>query len=318
MVMKQVAIEVKDLVKRYRKADKNAVDGVSFEVKSGEVFTLLGPNGAGKTTTVSVLTTTLSKTRGELKVAGYDVDKNAAQVRRRIGIIFQKPSLDGNLTAEENIRFHAVLYGLYAFSPRFEWMPKDYQKRVKKLAGLLGIEDDLKKPIKTFSGGMKRKLEIVRSLIHEPEVLFLDEPTTGLDPESRKNLWDYLQEVRQRNQMTIFLTTHYLNEAEDADQVCMINHGKIVVQGSPRQIKHELVKAYVLADAEDREKLIDELKAKGLPYSINHQGVKMTMKDLTAQEIIRSIKTKLTVLDIHNPTLEEAYLEIVGNGSLGG
>jgi ABC-2 type transport system ATP-binding protein len=229
-------IKVKDLVKRYRKADKNAVDGVSFEVEEGSFFALLGPNGAGKTTTISILTTTLSRTSGEVKIAGYDVDKQSSLVRQNVGIIFQNPSLDLNLTAEENIRLHVILYGLYSFRPEYNLMPQTYKDRVMELAEILGFKNEIFKPIKTFSGGMKRKLEIMRSLMHRPKVLFLDEPTSGLDPLSRKNLWEYLTQVRIAENTTIFLTTHYLEEAEEADNVCIINQGKIVVEGTPSQI----------------------------------------------------------------------------------
>ena len=237
-------IEVNHLTKRYKKSEQNAVDDISFQVIEGEFFALLGPNGAGKTTTISILTTILSKTSGEITVAGFDIDKDSSPVRKNIGIIFQNPSIDLNLSAEENIRFHSILYGIYSFAPTFNLMPGSYQKRVRELAKVLGIEQDLFKPVKTFSGGMKRKLEIVRSLMHKPKVLFLDEPTTGLDPLSRKNLWDYLKQVRVETKMTIFLTTHYLEEAEDADKVCIINHGKIVALGTPEEIKKTLKTTY--------------------------------------------------------------------------
>lgn len=233
----QKIIQVKNLVKRYKKAKFNAVDGISFSVNKGEFFSLLGPNGAGKTTTISILTTTLSKTSGKVEISGYDLEKNQSEVRKNIGIIFQNPSLDLNLTAEENVRFHAILYGLYPFSPSFSLMSDEYKKKVKELSEILEIEKDIFKPIKTFSGGMKRKLEIIRSLIHKPKVLFLDEPTSGLDPLSRKNLWEYLKDVRKKEKTTIFLTTHYLEEAEGADTVCIINHGKIVALGSPSTLK---------------------------------------------------------------------------------
>ncbi len=218
----QEIIKVQNLIKRYKKAEKNAVDDISFSVKPGEFFALLGPNGAGKTTTISILTTILSKTSGEVKIAGFDIDKESSLVRKSVGIIFQNPSLDQNLSAEENIRFHAILYGLYPFAPSFELMPKEYRLRVGELAEVIGLKNELFKKIKTFSGGMKRKLEIIRSLMHKPKVLFLDEPTSGLDPLSRKNLWEYLTQVRKSEKMTIFLTTHYLEEAEDADNVCII------------------------------------------------------------------------------------------------
>lgn len=237
-------VEVEDLVKRYKKADRNAVDNVSFSVGKGEFFSLLGPNGAGKTTIISILTTMLSKTKGTVKIAGYDLDKNQNEVRRSIGVIFQNPSLDKNLTAEENIRFHAVLYGLYPFRPLFSMMEDEYKRRVYELADVLDIRKDFFSPIKTFSGGMRRKLEIVRSLIHSPKVLFLDEPTSGLDPISRRNLWQYLTEVRRSKKTTIFLTTHYLEEAEEADHIVIIKEGKIVSKGTPKKIKDDLTREY--------------------------------------------------------------------------
>lgn len=249
------AIDVKNLIKKYKKSKENAVDNISFSVRKGEFFAFLGPNGAGKTTTISILTTILSKTSGFVSIAGFDVDKQAKEVRGNIGVIFQKPSLDENLTAEENVRFHAVLYGIYNFAPAYSLMPESYKDQILKLTKLLGIEKEIFNPIKTFSGGMKRKLEIVRSLMHSPKVLFLDEPTSGLDPVSRKNLWEYLKDVRKKEKTTIFLTTHYLEEAEDADQVCIINHGKIVAQGSLDKIKtgkaKSLEEAYIKIIEED-------------------------------------------------------------------
>jgi ABC-2 type transport system ATP-binding protein len=219
-------IEVTDLTKRYKNSTTNAVDGIFFTVAPGEFFALLGPNGAGKTTTISILTTTLAPTAGIARIAGYDVFQEAGQVRQNIGIIFQKPSLDLNLTAEENVRFHAILYGLYPFRPSYWLMPRAYKEQIETLANILGLNEEIFKPIKQFSGGMKRKLEIIRSLIHQPRVLFLDEPTVGLDPASRRNLWEYLRQVRQESGTTVFLTTHYLDEAEEADKICIINKGK--------------------------------------------------------------------------------------------
>ena len=208
-------IRVEDLVKRYRKAETNAVDGISFQVKAGEFFVLLGPNGAGKTTTISILTTTLSPTSGGATIDGSDIIREASAVRRKVGIIFQRPSLDQNLTAEENVRFHAVLYGIFPYAPTYALMARGYRAKVEELARLLGIARDIHKPVKTFSGGMRRKLEIMRSLLHDPKVLFLDEPTAGLDVPTRRTLWEHLTEVRRTSGTTIFLTTHYLEEAEE-------------------------------------------------------------------------------------------------------
>jgi ABC-2 type transport system ATP-binding protein len=233
-------IEVNNLVKRYKGAKSPSVKGVSFSVEEGEFFAFLGPNGAGKTTTISILTTTLSKTSGEARIAGYDVDKEARQVRENVGIIFQQPSLDENLTAEENIRFHACLYGMCGYRPSFRFMPKFYRDKIMELAEVVGISDALFKPIKKLSGGMQRKLEIVRSLIHTPKALFLDEPTQGLDAVSRRGLWEYIDQTRRKYGTTVFLTTHYIDEAEHTDKVCIINRGEIAVCSSPTELKTHL------------------------------------------------------------------------------
>ncbi len=303
-------IEVKNLIKKYKKARKNAVDNISLSVEEGEFFAFLGPNGAGKTTTISILTTTLAKTSGFVNIAGYDIDTHPSDVRQSIGVIFQNPSLDKNLTAEENIRFHAILYGLYAFRPAFSLMPERYQKRVRELAGILGLQDDIFKPIKDFSGGMKRKLEIIRSLMHKPKVLFLDEPTSGLDPISRHDLWKYLTEMRKTEKTTIFLTTHYLEEAEAADRVAIINNGKIVMDGTPEKIKHHLIEEYVLLDAKNKDALKKDLDALKVSYTLD-DGFKVNTKKISAQKIIQGISTPLTVIQVHSPSLEEAYVEII-------
>jgi len=303
-------VEVKNLIKRYKKAEKNAVDDITFSVEEGDFFAFLGPNGAGKTTTISILTTTLAKTSGDVTIAEYDIDTHPSQVRQRIGVIFQNPSLDKNLTAEENIRFHTILYGLYPFRPFFSMMPDSYKRRVYELADVLGLKNEIYKPIKTFSGGMKRKLEIIRSLMHNPKVLFLDEPTSGLDPISRHDLWEYLTAMRHKEKTTIFLTTHYLEEAEDADRIAIINNGKIVSHGTPKEIKRNLIQEYMLLDGKDKNSLRKELEK--LHVSFSQNGVfKVDTKNLSAQKIIQSIRTPLNLINVHNPSLEEAYVEII-------
>ena len=232
-----LAIEVRDLVKRYRGATGNAVDGISFEVPDGELFCLLGPNGAGKTTTVSILTTVLAPTSGHVLVAGRDLATQRTDIRACTGIVFQQPALDANLTAEENIRLHAVLYGLYPWRPSRRLMPAAYRRQVRDLAEILRIAGALGRPVRSLSGGTRRKLEIVRALLHQPRVLFLDEPTTGLDPQSRRGLWSHLRQTRARYGTTIVLTTHYLEEAEAADAVCVLAHGRVIERGTPGEIK---------------------------------------------------------------------------------
>ncbi|MGD8744313.1 MAG: ABC transporter ATP-binding protein [Candidatus Woesebacteria bacterium] len=302
-------IEIKDLVKRYDKADSNAVDGVSFNVKRGEFFALLGPNGAGKTTTLSVLTTILSKTSGQVEVDGFDIEKNSSEIRKRIGVIFQNPSLDINLTAEENVRFHAILYGLFPFRPTFASMPDVYKKRVMELSGVLEIEKAIFDPVKSFSGGMKRKLEIIRSLMHNPKILYLDEPTSGLDPASRRRLWEYLGKVRETEKTTMFLTTHYLEEAEDADRVAIISRGKIISFGTPGKIKRDLVHEYLIVDANKRADLKKQLKDMKVDF-VENQRIKIDISENNTQEILKKIEVPLSYIDIQKPTLEEAYLKI--------
>lgn len=303
-------IEVENLTKRYKNADSNAVDGISFSVQPGEFFALLGPNGAGKTTTISILTTTLAPTSGLARIAGHDVNTEASVVRQQIGIIFQNPSLDLNLTAEENVRFHAILYGLHPFRPTFSTMPRTYRQRVHELAEVLGIKADIFKPVKAFSGGMKRKLEIIRSLLHRPRVLFLDEPTVGLDPTSRRNLWQYLVQVRSESNTTILLTTHYLEEAEEADNICIINRGNIVSYGTPSQVKSDLIEEYLLIDADDRVRLRSELRELNIPF-VETPHFKINLNGRSTQQVIKAIDTPLSIVKIHAPSLEDAYLAIV-------
>ena len=172
-------IRVEHLSKRYRKSAVPAVDDISFDVQPGELFAFLGPNGAGKTTTISILTTTLAKTSGRVTIAGHDLDREATAVRRNIGIIFQNSAVDLHLSAEENIRLHVALYGIYGYRPAYRMMPRQYRQRIEELAHVVGLDDSMFKPLRTYSGGMKRKLEIVRGLMHRPQILFLDEPTPG-------------------------------------------------------------------------------------------------------------------------------------------
>jgi ABC-2 type transport system ATP-binding protein len=305
-------IRVDHLVKRYKRSSLPAVNDISFDVRPGELFAFLGPNGAGKTTTISILTTTLAKSSGRVVIAGHDLDRDATAVRRSIGIIFQNPSVDLHLSAEENIRLHVALYGIYGYRPFYRAMPRDYRQRIEELATVVGLQDELFKPLKTYSGGMKRKLEIIRSLMHRPGVLFLDEPTSGLDPISRSSLWHYLHRVREADGTTVFLTTHYLDEAEEADRVCVIDHGRIAVIGTPDELKGQLLQRSIVVDSADRPALAAELRSLGLePTSSPNGALRVGYENDTAQRLIRSIQTPLTVLKVHEPSLEEAYVELL-------
>jgi len=231
-------IEAKNLVKKF--GDFTAVDNISFNVREGEIFAFLGPNGAGKTTTIKMLTTLLHPTSGQIKVNGYSPIKETDKVRHSFGIVFQDPSLDDELTAYENMEFHAIFYGVK------EELRKE---RIKSLLNLVELWERRNEQVKHFSGGMKRRLEIARGLIHHPKILFLDEPTIGLDPQTRNFLWKYIKEMNKKENMTVFLTTHYMEEAEKiSDRVAIIDHGRIIKIGSPAQIKKQ-TKSSSLEDA---------------------------------------------------------------------
>jgi len=222
-------IEVKNLVRDFGKL--RAVNGVSFSVKEGEFFGFLGPNGAGKTTTMRIICALLAPTSGRVSLNGYDVVKNPAGVRRSIGMVFQEESLDENLTAWENLKFHGILYNVPA--------TQQYSRMVEVLetVALTSRKDDL---VETFSGGMKRRLEIARGLLHRPRVLFLDEPTIGLDIQTRRHVWDYIKNLRKKESITIFLTTHYMDEAELADRVGVIDNGKIIALDTVANLKKQV------------------------------------------------------------------------------
>jgi ABC-2 type transport system ATP-binding protein len=294
------AIVVSDLVKRYKGADRNAVDGVSFSVQQGSLFALLGPNGAGKTTTISILTTTLAATSGSVQIAGADLALDQSEVRRRVGIIFQKPSLDRELTGEENCRFHAALYGAYAYRPAFSLMPKEYRERVVELGALVGLDrDDLFK-------------KIARSLLHKPQVLFLDEPTVGLDPESRRSVAGYLDAIRRSEGTTMVLTTHYLDEVEIADQVCIIDRGKIVANGTPAELRVGTGVTRVELEAADRVALGAEIERLGHTPQVISAGFAVEVKGAeSAHALLRDLKAPLTRFEVRSPSLEDAYLKIV-------
>jgi ABC-2 type transport system ATP-binding protein len=219
-------IEVKNLTKKFN--GFTAVDGVSFNVMAGDIFAFLGPNGAGKTTTIKMLTTLLNPTQGEIHLNGFDPTKDKDDTRRSFGIVFQDPSLDDELTAYENMEFHGVLYSV----------PKELRRqRIEELLKFTELWDRKNSLVKTFSGGMKRRLEIARGLLHHPKVLFLDEPTLGLDPQTRNHIWSYIKDLNQKEKITVFFTTHYMGEAEKiANQIAIIDHGKILFQGTVRNL----------------------------------------------------------------------------------
>src|SRR5487761_2709092 len=298
-------VAVERLVKRYRGAQQNSVEAGSF-------FALLGPNGAGKSTTIAILTTILAPTTGSVRIAGVDVARNPAAVRKRVGIIFQNPSLDMNLTGEENIRLHAILYGLYPYRPTYQLMPAAYRQQIADIGAVLAMESDMFRPVRKLSGGMRRKLEIMRALLHHPQALFLDEPTTGLDAASRRNLWAYLAEVRQRHETTIVLTTHYLEEAEAADNILILDHGQVVAQGAPSQVKAQLAVDALELDADDRDALRRELTQRAAPFE-EDGGFRVFLSGRDAYALVHALTTPLSVMRTRQSSLEDVYLRILAS-----
>lgn len=230
--MTESIIEVRNLTKIYDDGNVLAVDNINLDINKGEIFAMLGPNGAGKTTTINMLATLLDLTEGQAFVNGYDVEKHPDKVRKSIGIVFQEPSLDIDMKGWENLELHAILYGM---------SKKDRHPKIKEVLKLVDLEDRADTYVKNYSGGMKRRLEIARGLIHEPKVLFLDEPTLGLDPQTRRKIWDKIKELNQISKITILITTHYMDEADElADRICIMDHGKIIALDTSENLKKQL------------------------------------------------------------------------------
>src|SRR3954469_23505165 len=243
------AIEVADLRKSF--GDIEAVRGVSFAVAAGEVFGFLGPNGAGKTTTINMLCTLAKPTGGSAHVAGHDVVRERDEVRRHIGLVFQDPTLDGYLTAKQNIELHAELYGVES-----SLVPQ----RMRQVLEMVGLWERKDTPVRTFSGGMRRRLEIARGFMHSPRVLFLDEPTMGLDPQTRSSIWRYIRQLKEAEEITIFMTTHYMDEAEFCDRIAIMDQGQIVALDSPETLKASVGADRVRIETDDNEAAIRALR----------------------------------------------------------
>ncbi len=298
-------IVVEHLVKHYGAIQ--AVNDVSFTVGQGEIFGFLGPNGAGKTTTISILCTLLTPTAGRVRVAGFDVIRQRNGVRHSIGLVFQEPALDLKLTAEENLYLHARLYGV---------PPADYRERLREVLTLVELWERRKDKVETFSGGMKRRLEIARGLIHYPKVLFLDEPTLGLDPQTRNHLWTYILRLKAEKGMTIFLTTHYMNEAEYCDRIGIIDHGRLVTLDAPDRLKERLGGDVVsLRSPAPPAAVIEELNLLGLAARADGDSIRFETGDAGRHvpEIIRSLSVAVDSIEIHKPTLEDVFLALTGH-----
>ncbi len=297
-------IHVEKLSKKFK--DFTAVDGISFDVQKGEIFAFLGPNGAGKSTTINMLSTLLDPTSGTASINGFDITKSRNDVRKSIGLVFQDPSLDDRLTAEENLIFHARLYGVSS---------KDYAERLKEVLTLVDLWDRRKDIVRNFSGGMKRRLEIARGLIHYPAVLFLDEPTIGLDPQTRSHLWEYILKLKQEKQMTIFMTTHYMNEAEYSDRIAIVDHGKLIALDTPANLKHNVGGDIITLQSKDHDALLAELQnLKDIKLRNENGSVFIEVKDGEAflPVLLNELKTPITRVELRKPTLDDVFISLTG------
>jgi ABC-2 type transport system ATP-binding protein len=302
-------IEVEKLTKTF--GSLRAVDNVDFDVQEGEVFGLLGPNGAGKTTTISMLCTILKPTSGRAVVNSFDVAKNPSQVRRSIGIVFQEPSIDDRLTGRENLEMHADLYGV----------PRSAQKRrIEEVLKLVELEPRADALMRTYSGGMRRRLEIARGLIHYPKVLFLDEPTIGLDPQTREHIWKYVAELSQRESITTILTTHYMEEADRlCDRIAIIDQGKIIALDEPERLKDKLEGDIITVKTTAVKELYAKLEELELAKEIRVEegGLKLVVKGGEAVlprivEVAAGSGIRIESMAIHEPTLDDVFLHYTG------
>jgi ABC-2 type transport system ATP-binding protein len=297
-------IETKNLTKKYGK-EVLAVDNLNLEVKEGEIFGLLGPNGAGKTTTLMMLTTLRPPTSGTAKINGFDIIKEPHKVRKSIGIVFQDPSSDEILTGYENLKLHGLLYD----------MPKELmEKRIGEVLKLVDLEKRKNDVVKKYSGGMRRRLELARGLMHRPKILFMDEPTLGLDPQSREHIWEYIEKLAKESKMTIIITTHYMDEADRlCDRLAIIDAGKIVVLNSPKELKKELGGDVIKI----KTKKLNAAGLKKLKYVKKIQKIGgeycLTVKDASAhlQEILKGTG-KIGSVEVHSPTLDDVFLHYTG------
>jgi ABC-2 type transport system ATP-binding protein len=298
------AVVVRHLVKRYGTIE--AVRGIDFEVAPREIFGFLGPNGAGKSTTIKMLCTLVTPTEGEARVAGFDVVRERDLVRRSIGLVFQDTTLDNYLTAEQNLRFHAELYGV----PREAVGP-----RMRQVLEMVGLWERRASLVGTFSGGMQRRLEIARGLLHAPRVLFLDEPTVGLDPQTRSSIWDYIKELKSREDITIFLTTHYMDEAEHCDRIAIIDHGVIQAIDTPEALKASVGKDRVQIATDDDASAIAMLRARfGVEASV-HDGL-VTFSVPAGEAFVPRLFAELGIgirsVSVSRPSLDDVFMSYTG------
>jgi ABC-2 type transport system ATP-binding protein len=300
----QPAISVHGLTKRFGAVE--AVRGIDLEVHPGEIFGFLGPNGAGKSTTINILCTLMRATSGSASVAGIDVDADPSGVRRRIGLVFQDPSLDQQLTARENLQFHAFIYDVPAAIRT---------QRINEVLEMVELADRADTPVLTFSGGMRRRLEIARGMLHTPQVLFLDEPTIGLDPQTRQHIWRYLVELPKHDGVTIFMTTHYMDEAEYCDRIAIIDHGEIQAIGTPDELKAMVGGDVVTVTTSDNAAALPQIAALAGSDPIADNGsLRVEVRDGAAfvPRLVREAGVEVTSVQFRRPSLDDVFMKLTG------
>lgn len=297
-------IEISNLFKSF--GEVRAVQDLSFCVKKGELFAFLGVNGAGKSTTISILCGQLDKDGGSVKVCGQDVDKSMEMVRRRLGVVFQNSVLDQALTVRDNLLSRGALYGITGLA---------LEKRLQELDGLLGLEEIYKRPVGKLSGGQRRRVDIARALLHDPEILVLDEPTTGLDPQTRKLLWDVISRMRQEKNMTVFLTTHYMEEAADADYVVILDSGKIAAEGTPLMLKNTYTGDFITLYGIEEE----QVKSLNMPYETIRDAYRVAVPNTqAATELIVKCPELFKDYEITKGKMDDVFLAVTGKKLVGG
>jgi ABC-2 type transport system ATP-binding protein len=298
------AVSVKGLLKSYREVE--AVRGIDFEVAAGEIFGFLGPNGAGKSTTINMLCTLVRPSGGTATVAGHDVVSERDDVRRNIGLVFQDTTLDGYLTAEQNLRLHAELYGV----PR-----EAVAERMRQVTEMVGLWDRRDSLVNTFSGGMKRRLEIARGLLHSPRVLFLDEPTVGLDPQTRSSIWSYIRELKTQEDITIFLTTHYMDEAEYCDRIAIMDQGRIIVLDTPQALKAKVGRDRVQIETDDDQAAIEALHQRfGLDATVAEGMVTFGVPEgeQFVPRLFAELGRPIRSVSVARPSLDDVFMSYTG------
>ncbi|MBF0329096.1 MAG: ATP-binding cassette domain-containing protein [Nitrospirae bacterium] len=297
-------IKVENLTKHF--GSIAAVDGISFEAEKNSIFGFLGPNGAGKTTTINILCTLLSPTSGTATIDGFDCMTHSSEVRKKIGIVFQDTTLDKELTAYENLSFHAYLYGV----------PKNlHKKKIDSALDFIGLYDRKDDQVKKFSGGMKRRLEVARGIIHEPAVLFLDEPTLGLDPQSRANLWEFISKLPEKSGVTVFMTTHYMEEAEICNRIAIIDKGRIIVNGTPEELKKMVGGDVIYLKTTNNALAASELKKTMGIDSEEKNGelfIQAVKGDACIPKLINSLADMVLSVRLQRPTLNDVFLKLTG------